>query len=84
MRQFHAGREFLFLTAGGACFGGAVGFFFFLHLGIPGQPYLTGFVSGLFVMAGVKVGFVVWLVRGGMELFQRLRTNRKTRSARED
>ena len=43
--------------------GATVGFFFFLHLGFPSQPELSGYLSGLFVAAGCKVGLLGWFVR---------------------
>jgi hypothetical protein len=55
--------EFVLFTGGGALFGASLGFFFFLHLGFPGQPELSGYLSGLFVVAGCKVGLLGWFVR---------------------
>jgi hypothetical protein len=55
--------EFVLFTGGGALFGASVGFFFFLHLGFPSQPELSGYLSGLFVVAGGKVGLLGWFVR---------------------
>lgn len=53
-------RQFILFTAGGALFGAAVGFFVFLRLGFPSQVSLSGYLSGLFVVAGCKVGLLTW------------------------
>jgi hypothetical protein len=55
-----AARQFILFTAGGALFGVAVGFFVFLRLGFPSQAALSGYLSGLFVVAGCKVGLLTW------------------------
>jgi hypothetical protein len=54
--------EFFLFAVGGALFGAAVGFFFFMQLGFPRPPELAGFVSGLFVVAGFKVGLLTWII----------------------
>jgi len=58
-----SGRALLFSCARGGLCGAAVGFFFFLHLGVPKDPEFTGYISGLFVVAGLKFGLCLWAIR---------------------
>ncbi len=57
------GKE-LFLSCVHGCFCGAgVGFFLFLRLGFPKDAHLAGYISGLFVVAGLELGLSWWAVR---------------------
>jgi hypothetical protein len=51
------GKELLLSYARGCFCGLGVGFFLFLRLGPPATRELSGYVAGLFVMAGLKFGF---------------------------
>lgn len=57
------GKELLFSCAPGCLCGAGVGFFLFLRLGFPKDAYLAGYLSGLFVVAGLKLGFAWWIIR---------------------
>jgi hypothetical protein len=58
-----AGKE-LFLSCAYGCFCGlGVGFFLFLRLGALATQELTGYMVGLFLMAGLKFGLSVWVIR---------------------
>src|SRR5258706_13491934 len=58
----NAGRELL-LTCAGCCFTGlGVGFFMFLRLGPPATHELTGYMVGLFMMAGLKLGYSLRMI----------------------
>lgn len=57
------GKELLFCCARGCLYGAGVGFFVFLHLGLPKDLQFTGYVSGLFVAAGLKFAFALWVIR---------------------
>jgi hypothetical protein len=58
-----AGKELLLSCARG-CFGGlGVGLFLFLRLGAPATHELTGYMVGLFLMAGLKLGLSLWVIR---------------------
>jgi hypothetical protein len=59
----NAGRELLLSCAHGCFTGLGVGFFIFLRLGAPATHELTSYVVGLFVMAGLKFGFSLWMIR---------------------
>jgi hypothetical protein len=58
------GRELLLFCARGCFCGLGVGFFLFLRLGAPATRELTGYMVGLFLMAGLKLGFSLWVIRG--------------------
>jgi hypothetical protein len=58
-----AGKELLLSCAEGCLYGTGVGLFVFSHLGFPRDINLAGYVSGLFIVAGVKLGFSVWVIR---------------------
>lgn len=58
-----AGRELLLSCARGCFCGLGVGFFLFLRLGTPATHELTGYMVGLFLMAGLKFGFFLWVIR---------------------
>ena len=62
-RCIKAGRELLLFCANGCFTGLGVGFFMFLRLGAPATHELTGYMVGLFLMAGLKFGFSLWLIR---------------------
>lgn len=57
------GKELLLSVAHGCFCGAGVGFFVFLHLGFPKDLEFTGYISGLFVVAGLKFGFSLWAIR---------------------
>jgi len=57
------GRELLLFCVNGCFTGLGVGFFMFLRLGAPATHELTGYMVGLFLMAGLKFGFSLWLIR---------------------
>lgn len=59
----NAGKEVLLSCARGCFYGAGVGFFLFLRLGFPKDGYLAGYISGLFVVAGLKVSFSWWIIR---------------------
>src|SRR5258708_17846293 len=59
----NAGRELLLTCAGGCFTGLGVGFFMFLRLGPPATHELTGYMVGLFLMAGLQLGFSLWVIR---------------------
>jgi hypothetical protein len=44
----------------GCLCGAGIGFFVFLHLGFPGSERTSGYISGLFVLSGFKLGVAVW------------------------
>jgi len=58
-----AGKELLLSCAGGCLCGAGIGFFLLAHLGFPKDLYLAGYLSGLFLVAGTKFGFSVWVIR---------------------
>jgi hypothetical protein len=58
-----AGKELLLSCARGCFCGLGVGFFMFLRLGAPATHELTGYMVGLFLMAGLKFGFSLWVIR---------------------
>src|SRR5258708_7831404 len=69
-----AGRELLLFCAYGCFAGLGVGFFMFLRLGAPATHELTGYMVGLFLMAGLKFGFSLWLIRSlALPLINRFR-----------
>ena len=47
----------------GIAAGAGVGFFIFVRLGFPKESYMIGYLSGLFVVSGIKFGICLWLVR---------------------
>lgn len=57
------GKELLFSCVRGCLCGAGVGFFLFLRLGLPKDAYLVGYLSGLFVVAGLELGFSWWIIR---------------------
>jgi len=59
----NAGRELLLSCADGCFTGFGVGFFMFLRLGAPATKELTGYMVGLFLMAGLKFGFSLGVIR---------------------
>jgi len=59
----------LFAGLGALC-GAGVGFFIFLRLGFPAQPLNAGYISGLFLLSGVKLGVLVWVGRMVVRFFQ--------------
>ncbi len=57
------GKELLLSCARGCFSGFGVGFFIFLRLGAPATRELSGYMVGLFLVAGLKLGFFLWLIR---------------------
>ena len=57
------GKELLRSCAQGCFCGLGVGFFLFLRLGTPATQELAGYMIGLFLMAGLKFGFYLWVIR---------------------
>ena len=57
------GKELLLSCARGCFCGLGVGFFMFLRLGAPATHELTGYMIGLFLMAGLMFGFSLWVIR---------------------
>jgi hypothetical protein len=54
----------LTLSCARGCFAGlGVAFFMSLRLGAPATRQLAGYMVGLFLMAGVKFGFSLWVIR---------------------
>lgn len=58
-----AAKELLVSCANGCFCGLGVGFFLFLRLGAPGTLELTGYMVGLFLVAGLKLGFSLGIIR---------------------
>jgi hypothetical protein len=58
-----AGRQLLLSCAGGCFWGLGVGFFIFLRLGALASHELSGYMVGLFLMAGLKFGFSLCVIR---------------------
>jgi hypothetical protein len=57
-------RDLVLFSGLGCVAGAGVGFFVFLRLGLPKDPaYLTGYISGLFVISGLKLGISIWFLR---------------------
>src|SRR3981189_3573536 len=57
------GKELLLSCACGCFCGLGVGLFLFLRLGAPATRELSGYMVGLFLVAGLKLGFFLWLIR---------------------
>jgi hypothetical protein len=57
------GKELVLSCARGCFCGLGVGFFLFLRLGAPATPELSGYMVGLFLMAGLKLGFSLGIIR---------------------
>jgi hypothetical protein len=55
-------KEFLTFSMMGVGAGVGVGFFMFLRLGFPKETYLIGYMSGLFIGSGIKLGISLWFV----------------------
>jgi hypothetical protein len=76
----NAGRELLLSCARGCLTGLGVGFFMFLRLGAPATQELTGYMVGLFLMAGLKFGFSLWVIRSLVfPLFRHIRHSNSPR-----
>jgi hypothetical protein len=58
-----AGRELLLSCAVGCLWGLGVGLFIFLRLGAPATHELSGYMVGLFLTAGLKFGFWLYVIR---------------------
>jgi len=56
-------KELLLSSAYGCFCGLGVGFFLFLRLGAPETRELTGYMIGLFLVAGLKLGFSLGIIR---------------------
>jgi len=77
----NAGKELLISCARGCFCGLGVGFFMFLRLGAPATHELTGYMVGLFLMAGLKLGFSLWVIRSLLFLlFRHIRHSNSPRS----
>jgi hypothetical protein len=46
----------------GCLCGAGVGFFLFIRFGFPKDAHLAGYISGVFVVAGLKFGFSWWVI----------------------
>src|SRR6267143_7182767 len=57
------GKKLLLSSARGCFCGLGVGFFIFLRLGAPATHELSGFMVGLFLIAGLKFGLSSWAIR---------------------
>ena len=56
-------EEFILFCGLGVLCGAGVGFFIFLRLGLPARPEDAGYMSGLFLLSGIKFGLSLWTVR---------------------
>jgi hypothetical protein len=56
-------KEFLGFCVLGVVAGAGVGLFVLVRLGFPKEPYLIGYLSGLFIVSGIKLGIGLWLLR---------------------
>ena len=57
------GKEVLLACIRGCLCGAGVGFFVFLRLGFPRDAEFSGYLSGLFIVSGLKFGFCWWVIR---------------------
>src|SRR6267143_5088466 len=57
------GKKLLLSSARGCFCGLGVGFFIFLRLGAPATHELSGYMVGLFLVAGLKFGFWLYVIR---------------------
>ncbi len=57
-----AGGELLLSCSRGCFCGLGVGFFLFLRLRAPATHELPGYIVGLFLMAGLRFGFSLWVI----------------------
>lgn len=57
------GTELLLSCAHGCLSGAGIGFFLFVRLGFPKDTKLAGYISGLFIVAGLKFGLFLWVIR---------------------
>jgi hypothetical protein len=55
-------KEFLGFSMIGVGAGAGVGFFMFLRLGFPKETYMIGYMSGLLIGSGIKLGIGLWFV----------------------
>src|ERR1700681_931235 len=58
-----AGKELLLFCARGFFYGLGISFFMILRLGPPATHELSSYMVGLFVTAGLKFGFSLWVIR---------------------
>jgi hypothetical protein len=56
-------KEFFGFCVMGVGAGAGVGFFMFVRLGFPKESYMIGYMSGLFLISGLKLGIGLWFVR---------------------
>lgn len=73
-------RRLLYSTVRGALLGLAVCFFLMLRLGLPGQPKLTGYVFGLFLVAGAEVGVLAGMLRLLIEVYAKIKARKRDSS----
>lgn len=73
-----AGKELVLSCVRGCFCGLGVGFFLFLRLGAPATHELTGYMIGLFLMAGLKFGLALWVIRS--RVFPLIRHSRHSNS----
>jgi hypothetical protein len=57
-----AAAEFLIFSGLGGLLGAGVGLFMFLSLGVPPNPEDAGYASGLFLISGIKLGALAWII----------------------
>jgi len=65
-----AGRELLLSCAVGCLWGWESGCFIFLRLGAPATHELSGYMVGLFLTAGLKFGFWLYVIRSNFSPIQ--------------
>lgn len=57
------GKELLVSCVRCGLCGAGIGFFLFFRLGFPKDAQFAGYLGGLFVIAGIKLGFSLWVIR---------------------
>jgi hypothetical protein len=55
-------KEFLGFCVLGVGAGAGVGLFVFVRLGFPKDSYMIGYMSGLFLSSGLKLGISLWAI----------------------
>jgi hypothetical protein len=56
-------KELVVFCVLGVAAGAGVGFFMFVRLGFPKESYMIGYMSGLFLSSGLRLGISLWFVR---------------------